>query len=420
MVSTPTPDNSNATGLTAAERTFVREHIQDDVATLLLKHRSSPNLDIQKVVKQIAARQKARYKLPEWYLNEQLLFPPPLSVEQGSSQATARYKAGLVVGGHLAGGHLAGRHLIDITGGMGVDCYYMSQSFEQTTYFEQQPEVARSAAYNLQVLGADHITIRNEEALSALSQHPIPADWIYADPARRDEQQRKVVRLADCTPDIVTALPLLQRCAPRLLVKTSPLLDIDLSVKELQGVQEVHVIGLESECKEVLYLITTDTPATHEPILKVRILNADGSTLAGFDFTRPDEARAEVQLGEPMKYLYEPHATLLKAGAFRSVASRFGLIKIAPSSHLYTSDEWLPDFPGRGFAVVAVCKPDARELHAYLPEGKANLTLRNFPATIQDLRKKWKIREGGDRYLFATTLADGRKLVVVTQKPPLS
>lgn len=409
MASTPTSDHSNSTGLTAAEQRFVREHIQDDVATLLLKHRSTPGLDLPKVVKQIAARQKARYKLPEWYRNEQLLFPPPLSVEQGSSQATARYKAGLV----------AGRHLIDITGGMGVDCYYMSQSFEQTTYFEQQPEVARSAAYNLKVLGADTITIRNEDALAALSQHPLPADWIYADPARRDEQQRKVVRLADCTPDVVTALPLLQQCAPRLLVKTSPLLDIDLSVKELRGVQEVHVIGLESECKEVLYLITTDTPATHEPILKVRILNADGSTSAGFDFTRTDEARAEVQLGEPRKYLYEPHAALLKAGAFRSVASRFGLVKLAPSSHLYTSDTWLPEFPGRGFAVVAVCKPDARELHTHLPDGKANLTLRNFPATIQDLRKKWKIREGGDRYLFATTLADGRKLVVVTQKPPL-
>ncbi|GAB3166370.1 THUMP-like domain-containing protein [Telluribacter humicola] len=415
MTNPSTPEGTGSTGLTEAEQNFVLEHIQDDVATLLLKHRSTQDLDIPKVVKQIAARQKARYKLPEWYCNEQLLFPPPLSVEQGSSQATARYKAGLV-----AGQHLAGRHLIDITGGMGVDCYYMSQSFAHTTYFEQQAEVARSAAYNLKVLGADSITIRNEEALSALSQHPLPADWIYADPARRDEQQRKVVRLADCTPDIVTALPLLLRCAPHLLVKTSPLLDIDLSVKELRGVQEVHVIGLESECKEVLYLITTDTPSTHEPTVKVRILNAGGSTASGLDFTRTEEAQAEVQWGDPMSYLYEPHAALLKAGAFRSVASRFGLTKLAPSSHLYTSDTWLPDFPGRGFAVVAVCKPDARDLHAYLPKGKANLTLRNFPATIQDLRKKWKIKEGGDQYLFATTLADGRKIVVVAQKPPLS
>ncbi|HEV7350219.1 THUMP-like domain-containing protein [Telluribacter sp.] len=410
MTRTPPSEAEGNPGLTETERKFVRDHIQDDVATLLLKNRSSPDLDLPRVVKQIAARQKARYKLPEWYRNEQLLFPPPLSVEQGSSQATALYKAGLV----------AGNHLVDITGGMGVDCYYMSRSFEYTTYFEQQTEVAQSAGYNFKVLGADRISVRNEEAIKALRQQPLRADCIYADPARRDQQQRKVVRLADCTPDIVTALPILLQSSPQVLIKTSPLLDIDLSMKELPGVKEVHIVGLENECKEVLYLISTDGAPGPEPVLKVRILNDKGSPVAGLDFTRTEEARAEVHYGEPLRYLYEPQAALLKAGAFRSIASRFNLTKLAPNSHLYTSDRWLPEFPGRGFSVIDVCRPDARDLRAHLPEGKANISLRNFPAQVSELRKKWKIKEGGNRYLFATTLFDGRKVVVVTEKSSLT
>jgi 16S rRNA G966 N2-methylase RsmD len=418
MTTSAHPTDDFPTGLTDAERRFVREHLLDDPSTLLLHTSPAPDLDVRKVVRQIAARQKARTKLPDWYQREELLFPPPLSVEQGSSQATALYKAGL----------MSGTHLIDITGGMGVDCYYMSRSFARTTYFEQQPEVARSAAYNFGVLGANQITVRNEEALEALRRQPLPqerlpqerlaADCLYADPARRDDQQRKVVQLADCTPDVVTALPLLLACAPRVLVKTSPLLDIDLTIKDLAHVREVHVLGLDSECKEVLYLLDRDLPAGQEPQLMVRLLGPEGQPIAALDFTRASEAAAPVPYGEPLRYLYEPHAALLKAGAFRSVASQYGLVKLAPSSHLYTSDAWLPDFPGRGFAVTAMGRPDARELLPYLPDGKANLTVRNFPATVQELRKKWKVKEGGSTYLFATTLSDGRKVVVVCQKQP--
>ncbi len=399
--------NASFPPLSEQERTFIREHLAVPVPELLLQASRYPNVDIRKMAGQIAARQKARHKLPAWYANDRLLFPPPLSVEQGSSEATARFKASLV----------GGRRLIDITGGMGVDCYYMSQQFAQTLYFEQQPDVARAAAYNFAQLGAkDRILVRTGEAIAALDSNPEPADWIYADPARRDSQQRKVAQLADCTPDMVAALPVLFRSAPRVLIKTAPLLDIDLAVSQLGGIREVYVVGLDNECKEVLYSASKEATESHDVAIRVRILHPDGSVKHAFDFTRQEEADTEVPMQEPMTYLYEPHAAMLKSGAFKSLAARFGLAKLSPNAHLYTGNQWLAGFPGRGFEVVAVCKPDAREVAQYVPDGRANLTTRNFPVKTDDLRKKLRLKEGGDVYLFATELQNKRKVVIVTKK----
>lgn len=393
--------------LTDHEQAFIREHIHDDVPKLLLQKNHPPDLNLSKLAGQILARQKARHKLPAWYAHERLLFPPPLSVEQGSSEATARFKASLV----------SGQKLIDITGGMGVDCFYMSRNFEQTIYFDQQETVARAAAYNFGQLGVGtSIEVRAEEAIAALDRNPIQADWIYADPARRDERQRKVAQLADCTPDLTQVLPSLFRLAPNILVKTAPLLDIDLAVAQLQAVREVHVIGLESECKEVLYTLERGHLGGKEVPIRVRLLNTEGTPQAAFDFTHEQEAAAIAPLGEPTAYLYEPHAALLKAGAFKTIATQYGLTKLAHNTHLYTATRWLPEFPGRGFRVRAVCKPNARELAAFVPDGKANLTVRNFPGKTDDLRKKWRLKEGGDVYLFAAELFDTRKVVIVAQK----
>ncbi|GAB2800347.1 SAM-dependent methyltransferase [Rhabdobacter roseus] len=392
--------------LTAAEQTFIREHLQDDAATLLLKARPQPDLDLRKVVLQLTARQKARHKLPSWYANERLLFPPPLSVEQGSSEATARYKASL----------MQGEHLIDITGGMGVDCYYLSQRFAQSTYLEQQPEVAHAAAYNFGVLGASRIRVLEGEALHLLAQQSLRADWIYADPARRDDRQRKVVRLEDCTPDLIATLPTLLQHAPRLLIKTSPLLDIDHTVQALPGVREVHVLGLGSECKEVLYWVEAEQVPAAEVLINVRVLRSDGTVAHGFDFSRAQEAQAEPTYGPPLRYLYEPQAAVLKAGAFKYLSVKYLLTKLAPNSHFYSSEQPVVDFPGRSFEIKAVVKADAKEIARQVPGGKANLTVRNFPGSVQELRKKWRLQEGGSTYLFATTLADGHKVVLVTEK----
>ncbi len=393
--------------LTPAERDFVQAHLHDDVTDLLLQGDRYQSIDLKKMAGQITARQKAREKLPEWYANERLLFPPSLSVEQSSSEATAKFKASLV----------SGKRLIDITGGMGVDCYYMSRGFESTVCYEQQAEVAKTAAHNFEQLGvADKIEVRAQDAVAALAKNPEPAGWLYADPARRDDRQRKVAQLADCTPDLTQVLPTLFRSATRVLVKAAPLLDIDLAIAQLRFVREVHIVGLGRECKEVLYTLDGSTTLADEILLKVRILNPDGSVAHGFDFSRHEEGNSTAALAAPQAYLYEPHAAILKAGAFKCLASRLGLSKLATNTHIYTSNELLADFPGRSFQVVATCKPGAKHLAPYLTEGKANLTLRNFPGKIDDLRKKWRIKEGGDVYLFAVSLADHQKVVVVARK----
>lgn len=395
--------------LTDRERAFVQEYIEADVADLLLQGNRYQYIDLKKVALQIAARQKAKHKLPAWYANERLHFPPPLSVEQGSSEATARFKASLV----------SGKKLIDITGGMGVDCFYVSQAFEKTIYFDQQKEVAQAAAFNFGELGiADKIEVRAEDAIAALAKKPEPADWLYADPARRDDRQRKVAQLADCTPDLTKALPTLFRSAPNILVKTAPLLDIDLAISQLEFVQEVYVNGLDRECKEVLYVLKQSPPVAAADIpIKARILNAEGSVRHSLDFTRRQEANAVTDFEEPQKYLYEPHAAIMKAGAFKSLTTQFGLAKLAANTHLYTSEKLVAEFPGRSFEVVAVTKPDVHALSKFVPGGKANLTLRNFPGRVDDLRKKWRLKEGGDVYLFAAELSDGRKVVIVARKP---
>ena len=398
-------EGSAHNGLTEAEIAFIREHLYDNPGELILKAGKFRGLDVKKLAAQIQSRQKALKKLPEWSAKENLIFPPALSVEQCSSEATAHYKAGII----------SGETLIDITGGMGIDCYYMSRSFAQTHYFEQQPQVASTAAYNFAQLGATRIHVHAGESLTAL-QDGLTADWLYADPARRDANKEKVVRLADCTPDVAGNAALILNAAPNILIKTSPLLDIDLASKELQKLKEVHVMGYEQECKELLFVLEREMPEQDFKI-KIRIIDAAGQPIHQLDFDREEERNALVGYSKPLGYLYEPHAAVLKAGAFKTLCTRFDVQKLAMHSQLYTSAEYVGAFPGRSFKVVAVCKPDIREITRHIPGDKANITTRNFPAKPEELRKKWRIKDGGDHYLFATTLADQSKVVIVCVKP---
>jgi hypothetical protein len=400
-----TSQNIPEIGFTEAELAFIQKHSEEDVTRLILKSGQFKDLDVQKLAAQILSRQKAARKLPEWSSVEKLIFPPSLSVEQSSSEATAKYKSSLV----------KGKTLIDITGGMGVDSYYLGRNFEQTHYFELQKEVAGTAAYNFNLLKAEHITVHNADSIEALQHGRWEADWIYADPARRDANKQKVVLLSDCAPDVKTHLPTLFEHAPDVLLKTSPLLDIDLAVQELKSVKEVHVIGYEQECKELLFIVNKDYSG-QEPVIRARVIDADGTPLHTLDFTRLQEREAGTHFSEPLAYLYEPHPALLKAGAFRSLCVAFGVQKLAPHSHLYTSDHPVAEFPGRIFEVCGVCKPDMKEIAVFVKDQKANLTIRNFPGKIDDLRKKWRLKEGGNFYLFATTLFNGKKAVVVARK----
>ena len=399
-----TNKNTSETGFTEAELAFIQKHRDDDVTKLILKATQFKDLDVKKLAAQILSRQKASKKLPEWAAIEKLIFPPSLSVEQSSSEATARYKSSLI----------EGNTLIDITGGMGVDSYYLSKRFEKAHYFEQQEEVAKTAAYNFRLLSANNIQVHNADSINGIQQNNMQADWIYADPARRDANKQKVVLLSDCAPDIKFHLPELFKHAPNILLKTSPLLDIDLAAQELKSVREVHVIGYEQECKELLF--NANETYSDEFVIKARVINPAGEIIHELDFTRNQERGATIEFIEPLSYLYEPHPAMLKAGAFKYLCVAFDVKKLAAHSHLYTSEKLVSNFPGRTFEVTEVCKPDAKEIGQFVPDSKANLTIRNFPAKIDDLRKKWRLKEGGEIYLFATTLFNQKKIVVVTKK----
>ena len=398
-------DNMPNIGFNEAELDFIQKYKDEDVTKLVLKSTQFKELDVKKLAAQILSRQKASKKLPEWSAVEKLIFPPALSVEQCSSEATAKYKSSLI----------SGNILIDITGGMGVDSFYLSKNFDETHYYEQQEEVAKTALYNFELLKAKNIRVHNQDSIGSLSDKKIKADWIYADPARRDVNRQKVVLLSDCAPDVKFHLATLFEHTSNILLKTSPLLDIDLAAHELKSVKEIQVMGYEQECKELLFNIDKNAP-DEDFLIKAQIINSEGNVTHSVAFTRKQEREAGIEFSEPLSYLYEPHPAVLKAGAFKYLGIAFGVKKLAVHSHLYTSEELVKNFPGRVFRIVGVCKPDAKEINTYITDNKANLTIRNFPAKIDDLRKKWRLKEGGNFYLFATTLFNQKKAVVVTKK----
>lgn len=389
--------------LTPEVQQFIRLHQEDDANQLALRAHQYPGLPIAEIARQIQAHQKARTRLPSWYASERVLFPPPLSLEQSSSEQTARYKASLV----------KGNTLVDLTGGFGADAFAFANRFQRVIHVERNAELSALAAHNFQELGVTNITCLNEEAEEFLKQMPVKVDCLYLDPARRDKANGKVFRLEDGEPDVLKWLPVLLQKANQVLLKTSPMLDIDLAIQQLKQVRAVTVLAVDNECKEVLYQLSAGPP--NEPVLNaVNIFKSKQEE--GFSFTRMEEQSAEVTFSEPLAYLYEPNAALLKAGAFKSVANRYGLNKLQQHTHLYTSHALRPDFPGRIFQSLSVHKLDKKTLMDHLPEGKAHITVRNFPASVADIRRQTGIREGGNYYLFATTDLHNRKIVIITQK----
>lgn len=395
--------------LSNTEQAFIQANRTADVRSLLLRAHPA-NLDIRKLAAQISARQKARDKLPTWYANEALIFPPSLSVEQASSERTAHYKASLV----------QGKRLVDLTGGMGVDTWAFAQRVDEILYVEQQANLAELAAHNLPLLNATNVQVVQGDGLTILDKPEFltsSADWVYIDPHRRNEQGGKVVQLEDCEPDLSKSATIssLFEHTRQILVKASPLLDIHLAVRQLAGmVNEVHIVAVQGEVKEILFVLSHPSATRQTGFIKA--VNLTSHESVEFTFNEQEERDADVLLGDPQTYLYEPNAAMLKAGAFRLIGQRFGLLKVAPHSHLYTSPTLVRDFPGRIFKLQSILKPDAKLLRQVVPDGKANLTVRNFPQTVAELRKKLSLREGGSIYILATTLQNGDKRLLITQK----
>ena len=392
--------------LPEAARRYVAAHLHDDPAHLALQARRHPGLPVPELVRQIQARQKARAKLPAWADNPDLMFPPALSVEQASSARTAAFKASLVGGARLA----------DLTGGFGADAAAFAARVGQVDYVERNPALADVVRYNFGLLGLDNVAVHTADALEFLKGTPQHFDWLYLDPARRDTAARKIFLLRDCEPDVVKLLPLLLHKADKVLLKTSPMLDIEHAVQGLAHVRRLWVVAVDNEVKEVLYELGPE-PAI-DPERHALNLRRDGSQQE-FRLNRAREARAVPRYAEAQQYLYEPNAAVLKAGAFRSIGTAFELLKLHQHSHLYTSDVLRVDFPGRVFRVRAAERADGAALKAHLgPEARAHVTTRNFPDSVADFRRRTGIREGGEVYLFATTDLRGRPVVLVCEKVP--
>ena len=395
--------------LPEAARRYVAAHLHDDPAHLALQARRYPGLPVPELVRQIQARQKARAKLPAWASNPELIFPPTLSVEQASSARTAAFKAGLVDGVRLA----------DLTGGFGADSAAFAARVAQVDYVECNPALAEVVRYNFGQLGIDNVVVHAADAVAFLKGSLHHYDWLYLDPARRDTAARRIFLLRDCEPDVVKLLPLLLHKADKVLLKTSPMLDIEHAVQGLGHVRRLWVVAVDNEVKEVLYELGQE-PAV-DPERYALNLRRDGSQQE-FRLNRAREARATPRYAEAQQYLYEPNAAVLKAGAFRSIGTAFELLKLHQHSHLYTSDVLRADFPGRVFKILAVEKADGAALKVHLdPEARAHVTARNFPDSVADFRRRTGIREGGEVYLFATTDLRGRPVVLVCEKltPPV-
>lgn len=393
---------------------FALAHREDDTRRLLLGH-APAGVDVAQAVRQIEGWRMARHKLPSWAARDDILYPPRLAMEQCSSEATARYKAGIVKGYQTADEDRlkseTGHRLTDLTGGFGVDCACLAPAFSEVTYVERNTALAAIAAANFAAMGLHHIHTVNGDGGEVLGQLPMQ-DWVFLDPARRDSTGRKMVSLADCEPDVVRLEPLLSRRAHRVMVKCSPMLDISLALRQLTTMQEVHVVSVQNECKELLF-VTSATPVVHAVSLRT-----DGSVERDFTFTPSEEQACQPAYADGIgHWLYEPNAALLKAGCFKLPAVRYGLQKLHPNSHLYTSDSLCAAFPGRTFEVVGASGFGKHDVKALLGDlRKANLAIRNFPDSVEGLRRRLRLAEGGDDYLFATLLKNDKKMLVRCRK----
>ena len=378
---------------------FIRTHENDDPADLMLQAKKFNDFPMKEVVEQIQSRKKAKTKLQEWFAGNNVIFPPTLSLEQCSSETTAQYKQSLVKGEKMA----------DLTGGMGIDTYYLSRSFDKTHYVERQANLVELAKHNFSVLGASGIQVNQESAEDFLQKCHSDFDLIFIDPARRDLNQKKVFRLSDCEPDLTQVLPKMLIKSEKVLIKASPLLDIKGAILELGGATEVHVVSVKGEVKELLFLIEKKN-IFQDPIINCVDLQNENNTKFEFFFSK--EAALNRAYGIPKKYIYEPNAAILKGGAFKSIAEAFNLIKLHPNTHLYTSDQIRDGFPGRVFNVLETITLSKKTLKKQIPEMKANITVRNYPLSVEQIRKKTGLKEGGENYIMGFRDLDSPKLML--------
>ncbi len=353
------------------------------------------------VVGQIQSKLKLMNKVPEWFNSKAIYMPGRISVEQASSSLTAQYKAGLI----------SGENLLDLTTGIGVDAFFMSGRFEKVVCCEKDPELCKITTYNLEQLGLKHVEVNCIDGLDFLSNCSDQFDWIYIDPSRRHDRKGRVFLLEDCEPNLVDSLDELFGHANNILIKTSPLLDIQEVLRKLKHVKTIHLVALKNEVKELL--LELQKGFAGEP--EIKTINMIDGRVQKFNFLLSEERTAIAELDQSGKYFFEPNAAVLKAGGFNVVAMRFDLRKIATNSHYYLLDDKM-ELPGRLFEIVSIIPYNRKALRKSFSGIKANVATRNFPESVDKIRKKLGILDGGELYLFFTCGPSGEKLVFVNRK----
>ena len=374
---------------------FISNNLYTDIPTLSLKKSPFPLVTAKELAEQTDSKKRCELKLPRWFNTEGIYYPSKLAIEQASSELAAKYKAELI----------QGEEIIDLTGGIGVDTLFFALKAKSVTHCELNQELSEISEHNSRVFGLE-IKYINSNGLEYLITSNKKFSTIYIDPSRRVES-KKVFMLKDCEPDIVSNLQLLKDHTSLILIKTAPLLDIQSAIKELDQVSAIHVISIKNECKELLILIDNQQ-VTDDPPITCALLGENKKT---YCFRLSEEKQFQIdKYYEPLKYIYEPDAALLKAGCFKLITRDFGINKIHPHTHLYTSDELQNAFPGRKFQLKK-----AWNYGAFIKEHqfkKANIICRNFSLSPEEIKKKLKINDGGNEYLLFCTGPQNERLVL--------
>lgn len=379
---------------------FINANIGNELTKLALQKNPFPETDWSQILTQIAAKTKAKDKLPSWFQTPEIIYPVKISIEQTSSEKTALYKSTLV----------SGESLIDLTGGFGVDDYYFSKTVNAVFHCEVNAELSSIAQHNFSKLGVSNIACYAGDSYQTLKNLNKKFDWIYIDPSRRNDAKGKVFMLRDCLPNVPDLLSFYFQFAPNILIKTAPILDISAGLSELQNVKSIHIVAIDNEVKELIWEISKD----YSGQINIQTANLQKEDVQHFGFIFNETATTK-SFSLPKKYLYEPNAAIMKSGGFEQITYFFDVEKLHQHSHLYTSEK-LIDFPGRRFEIRKLIPYSKAEMKYHFENAKANITTRNFPDSVENIRKKWKIKDGGNDYCFFTTDANNNKIALICSK----
>lgn len=385
--------------LTSDIQNFICDNSAADLSKLAFKKNPFPTIDYKEILNQIECRQKSKIKLPTWYSAANCIYPSKVSIEQTSSEITANYKSKIV----------SGNAIIDLTGGFGVDAYYFSKIFKQVIHCEIDSKLSKIVAQNFENLNLKNINCIEGDGTAILKNLNQKFDCIYIDPSRRNDKKGKVFLLNDCIPNVPDLLIEYFQYSNIILIKTAPLLDLKAGLKELKFVKNIHIVAVENEVKELVWEINYN----YTGAINIITRNFTKTSIEEFDFILNESLKSTFAL--PEKYLYEPNNCIMKSGGFNEVGTHFGLSKLHQHSHLYTSSEVKP-FSGRVFQIVNVIPYSKKEMKIHFENRKINITIRNFPDSVESLRKKWNIKDGGTQYCFFTIDKNDTKIALICTK----